>query len=79
MPQARLTEETYSLVIRIADETGQTQQEVIERAVRLYERERFFSEFESDFARLHADKDAWAEVEAERADWNGTLPDQSVE
>jgi hypothetical protein len=79
MPQARLTEEAYSVVLRIADETGQTQQEVIERAVKLYERDRFFSEMEADFDRLHSDANAWAELQSEREEWENTLADASPE
>ncbi|MGQ0815265.1 MAG: toxin-antitoxin system protein [Gemmatimonadota bacterium] len=79
MPQARLTDETYSVVIRIANETGQSQQEVLERAVKLYEREQFFAEFEADFERLRSDSNAWAEMEAEREDWDAVLVDGSAE
>ena len=76
MPQARLSEETYAVVTRIANETGATQQEIIDRAVRMYERERFFAELNSDFERLQANPDAWAEFEAERAEWDAMLEGQ---
>ena len=79
MPQARLTEEAYSVVVRLANETGQTQQEVLERAVKLYEREQFFAELEADFDRVSSDEVAWAEVVAEREDWDQALVDGTAE
>ncbi len=79
MPQARLTEEAYSVVVRLANETGQTQQEVLERAVKLYEREQFFAELEADFDRISSDEVAWAEVVAEREDWDQALVDGTAE
>ena len=79
MPQARLTDEAYELITRIARETGLTHQQVIERAVRLYEREQFFSEFEADFERVAADQNSWSELEAERSEWDATLLDGSSE
>lgn len=79
MPQARLTDETYSVVTRLANETGQTQQEILERAVKLYEREQFFAELNADFERLRADIGAWAELQAERDEWDAALVDGSPE
>lgn len=75
MPQARLSEEAYLAVTRIASETGITQQEVIERAVKLYEREQFFAGLEEDFAAVRANPQAATELDAEREEWDGTLMD----
>jgi hypothetical protein len=73
--QARLSEEAYLTVTRIASSTGKTQQEIIERAVRLYEREQFFAEFEASVSKLQSNPAAWAAHEAERDEWNNTLAD----
>lgn len=73
--QARISPETHKKLVRIAAETGKTQQEVIEAAVATYEREMFLQQVNEGFARLRADAEAWREEEAEREAWDGTLGD----
>lgn len=73
--QARISPETHSKVVRIAAETGKTQQEVIDLAVGRYEREMFLEQMNEGFARLRANPDAWQEVENEREEWDDTLAD----
>lgn len=73
--QARISPETHKKLVRIAAETGKTQQEVIEAAVGSYEREMFLQQVNEGFARLRADPAAWREEEAEREAWDRTLDD----
>jgi predicted DNA-binding protein len=73
--QARISRETHKKLVRLAAETGKTQQEVIEAAVGNYERELFLRQVNEGFARLRADTDAWREENAERAAWDATLED----
>jgi hypothetical protein len=75
--QARLSEETYLKVARLAEESNTTQTEIIDRAVKLYEREQFFAEMNAGFELLsEADR---AELQAEREEWDETLADASAE
>lgn len=73
--QARISPETHSKVVRIAAETGKTQQEVIDLAVGNYEREMFLQQMNEGFARLRANPEAWQEEETEREEWDDTLAD----
>lgn len=73
--QARISPETHSKVVRIAAETGKTQQEVIDLAVGHYEREMFLQQMNEGFARLRENPEAWQEEESEREQWEVTLTD----
>lgn len=73
--QTRITEDTRARVARLAQQTGRTQQEVIDVAVRRYERDLFLDGINEGYAELRADKDAWTKALAERAEWDDTLAD----
>jgi predicted transcriptional regulator len=73
--QARLSPETHSKVVRLAQETGKTQQEVIDLAVSRYERETFLERLNEDFARLRSDPEEWEKEQEERREWEATLGD----
>lgn len=73
--QARISPETHKKLVRLAAETGKTQQEVIEAAVGRYEREMFLQQVNEGFARLRADTEAWRIEEAERDAWDSALED----
>ncbi len=78
-PQARLSPETHSKVVRLAQETGKTQQEVIDLAVSKYERETFLEQLNEDFARLRSDSEEWQKEQEERREWEATLGDGNEE
>ncbi len=73
--QARISPEAHKKLVRLAAETGQTHQEVIDVALRNYEREMFLQQMNAGFARLREDEDAWREELAERGEWDTTLAD----
>lgn len=73
--QARISPETHTKLVRLAAETGRTQQEVIEAAVGCYERQLFLQQTNEGFARLRANEEAWKEEQNEREAWDGTLGD----
>lgn len=66
------SEKTLSLLSR---EEGRDAQAVLESALEEYAGEQFFRRFHADYARLAADKTAWAEEVAERSGWDATLAD----
>jgi hypothetical protein len=59
----------------LARDVGVPMAEVVERAIELYRRQRFIDQINAGYAALRNDPEAWAEVEAERAEWDGTLTD----
>jgi predicted transcriptional regulator len=71
----RVTEHTHELLRELAASTGEPVQNVLERAVENYRRERFFAELDAAYARLRANPVAWDEELAERAEWDATLAD----
>ncbi|MGQ0562082.1 MAG: toxin-antitoxin system protein [Gemmatimonadota bacterium] len=73
--QTRISESTHERLTRIAQQTGQTHQEVIDAALTRYERELFLDEVNVGYAALRADPDAWRELQEERATWDDTLWD----
>jgi predicted DNA-binding protein len=54
---------------------GRPMQTVIEEAIDLYRRRCFLEEVNAAYAALRDDPEAWSELEAERAAWDGTLAD----
>lgn len=73
--QTRISENAHRKLSRIAAETGQTHQQVIEIALGRYERELFLDRMNEGFARLRADAAAWRDEQDERGDWENTLSD----
>lgn len=71
----RISRDTHETLSRIAAETGKTHQEVIELALRNYERELFLDRVNAGFEALRQDAEAWQEELAERAAWDVTLSD----
>lgn len=77
MPATRLTPKDHLRLVRLAEETGQSHQEVITRALDAYEREHFLDALDAGFAKLRADPKAWAAELEERAAWDVTSTDSA--
>ena len=71
----RLRPETHEKLKTLADESGKPMTAVLDEAVEALRRQRFLDECNEAYARLKADPAAWAEEQAERAEWDKTLPD----
>jgi hypothetical protein len=59
----------------LAEQTGQTMRDVIDKALDSYRRKIFFEQLNAAYAALRADPVAWAEVEEERRSLEGCLMD----
>ncbi|MEX0893625.1 MAG: toxin-antitoxin system protein [Gemmatimonadota bacterium] len=68
--QARISPDTHKRLTRLADLTGKTQSEVIDTALRAFERDVYLERLNDSFTALRADPDAWQEELAERAEWD---------
>lgn len=75
--QTRISADSHERLAKLAAETGQTHQEVIDAALRRYERELFIERMNAGFEALRADPEAWREEQEERASWDVTLADVS--
>ena len=71
----RISKSTHAALRAIADESNESMTEILDKAIKLYKRQRFLEGLNMDFAALRKSKAAWAEELAERNSWDVTLPD----
>ena len=71
----RIRRETKQMLERIANQTGQKTQEVLDNAIEAYRRRIFLEQANQAYALLKQDTDRWAEELAERKAWDITLSD----
>lgn len=74
-PTVRISEAAHRILRELAEQTGQTMIEVLDKALDAYRRKVFFEGLNAGYAALRADPEAWAKLEAERKLWDGTLMD----
>jgi predicted transcriptional regulator len=74
-PTVRISEAAHRILKELADQTGQTMLEVLNKALDAYRRKLFFEQMNAGYAELRADPEAWAEHLAERRQWDATLMD----
>ncbi len=71
----RISETSHHLLKELAEQTGQTMTQVLDKALDAYRRKLFFERLNAGYAELRADSEAWAEHLAERKLWDATLLD----
>jgi hypothetical protein len=71
----RITAKTRESLRELAQAEQGSMQSVLEKAVEEYRRKLFMDALNASYAELRDDPEAWKEVEAERALWDGTLLD----
>jgi hypothetical protein len=74
-PTVRISEASHQVLKELAEETGQTMMDVLDKAFDAYRRKVFFERLNAGYAELRADPEAWAEHLAERKLWDTTLMD----
>jgi hypothetical protein len=74
-PTVHIGEASHQLLKALADQTGQTMMDVLDKALDAYRRKLFFEQMNAGYAELRADPEAWAEHMAERKLWDATLMD----
>jgi hypothetical protein len=74
-PTVPISEASYRLLKELAEQSGQTLPEVLDKALDAYRRKLFFDQLNAGYAELRADPEAWAEHLAERKLWDATLMD----
>jgi predicted transcriptional regulator len=74
-PTVRISEASHRLLKELADQTGQTMTDILDKALNAYRRKVFFERLNAGYAELRADPEVWAETEAERKLWDVTLMD----
>lgn len=71
----RVDDKLHARLREIAEEEHRPIGQVIEEAVRHYEREKFWQGVNEDFDRLKSDPDAWREYQDELRLWDRTAGD----
>lgn len=74
-PTIPISEASHQLLKELAEHTGQTTTDVLDKALDAYRRQVFFVRLNAGYAELRADPQAWAEHLAERNEWDATLMD----
>ena len=69
MKMIRLTEEANSHLDELAQDTGQSKQELMSAAIKMLAADYFFKKADQAYAALKKDSKAWKEELAERAEW----------
>ena len=75
VPMVQMSEASHQLLEELAEQTGQTMMDILDKALDSYRRKLFFEQLNAGYAELRADPEAWAEHLAERKLWDATLLD----
>jgi len=75
MPTTRISEPTREALRKLAEQSGESMQALLEKAVEAYRRQRFLEESNRAFEALRASPEAWKSEQAEREAWDLTLAD----
>lgn len=71
----RIPEDTRRTLSELADETGESLQSVVAKAVEAYRRQRILERTNAAYAELRSNPGTWGELQEERAEWDDTLAD----
>ena len=74
-PTVCISEASHQILKELAEQTGRTMMDVLDKALDAYRRKLFFEQMNAGYAELQADPEAWAEHRAERKLWDATLMD----
>lgn len=74
-PTIHLSEATQHILRELAEQTGQSMTDVLDKALDAYRRKLFFEQLNAGYTALRADPEAWAEELQERKLWDATLMD----
>ena len=75
MPTTRISEPTREILRKLAEQSGESMQALLDEAVEAYRRQRFLEESNRAFEALRANPETWKTEQAEREAWDMTLPD----
>lgn len=71
----RLNDATKKRIAALSRSTGRAMTDLLEQAIDMLDRKLFMDEVNRRYAELKADPEAWAEIVAERREWDATLLD----
>ncbi len=71
----RVSTRTRDTIHTLAAQAGVSMQVIVDAAVEAYRREQLLDSANAAYAALRADPLRWQALEAERAEWDGTIAD----
>jgi hypothetical protein len=71
----RVSIQTRDLLHNLARQSGRSMQGVLEQALDQYRRQQILEAVNTAYAALQTDSGAWADLEAERREWDQTMAD----
>ncbi len=71
----RITETSHRMLQELAEQSGESMQSVLDKALEQYRRQRFLEAANADYAALRRDPEAWKEELEERKLWDQALSD----
>jgi hypothetical protein len=74
-PTVRISEASHRVLREVAEKTGDTMVEILDKALDDYRRKLFFQMLNKGYALLRADPLGWAALKQERNVWDATLMD----
>lgn len=74
-PTVRISPQAHLTLKALAESSGETMQELLDRAIEAYRRQRFLEEANASYEALRADAKTWAGWQAELEGWDSTLLD----
>ncbi|MGH7432922.1 MAG: toxin-antitoxin system protein [Candidatus Methylomirabilales bacterium] len=75
MPSTRISEPTREVLRKLAEQSGESIQALLKKAVEMYRRQRFLEESNRAFDALRGNPETWKTEQAEREVWDTTLAD----
>jgi len=71
----RISRSTHELLREISEATGDTMTDIVDHAVREYQRQKFWADYNKAYESVQADSSSWAEFQGEVELWDSTLAD----
>ena len=75
MPSTRISMPTREVLRKLAEESGESMQAIVEKAVELYRHQHFLEECNRAFEALQTNPELWKVEQDERDTWNIALSD----
>jgi hypothetical protein len=71
----RISRSTHDLLRELARRSDRSMVQLVDEAVRDYQRKRFWDDYQASYTALKADSRAWAEYQEEVGAWEATIAD----
>ena len=75
MPTTRISGPSRDVLRKLAEDSGESLQAILDNAIEMYRRQRFLEENNRAFEALRANQKAWKAEQAERKAWDIALGD----